>query len=144
MGPRKCQVCDEAQSKYKCPTCLIPYCSVVCFKKHKEVPCVKPESSSEAKLTSSSEIRDALKDKELQKLIYSIDCSADAENVSVIMSALLNIEDANLSLTINELNKAMEVEAFRIFYQPLVHNNEQLYLDEDIARTLISYQRSSS
>ncbi|KAI7983277.1 Zinc finger HIT domain-containing protein 3 [Camellia lanceoleosa] len=125
MGPRKCQVCDEAQSKYKCPTCLIPYCSVVCFKKHKEVPCVKPESSSEAKLTSpsgpilhversyhvdepsvvlqqlqlesiasSSEIRDALKDKELQKLIYSIDCSADAEN---------------------ELNKAMEVEAFRIF-----------------------------
>ncbi|CAL5424999.1 unnamed protein product [Camellia sinensis] len=150
MGPRKCQVCDEAQSKYKCPTCLIPYCSVVCFKKHKEVPCVKPESSSEAKLSpilhversyhvdepsvvlqqlqlesiaSSSEIRDALKDKELQKLIYSIDCSADAEN---------------------ELNKAMEVDAFRIFYQPLVHNNEQLYLDEDIARTLISYQRSSS
>ncbi|CAL5353548.1 hypothetical protein CsSME_00041590 [Camellia sinensis var. sinensis] len=121
MGPRKCQVCDEAQSKYKCPTCLIPYCSVVCFKKHKEVPCVKPESSSEAKLSpilhversyhvdepsvvlqqlqlesiaSSSEIRDALKDKELQKLIYSIDCSADAEN---------------------ELNKAMEVEAFRMF-----------------------------
>ncbi|CAL5427271.1 unnamed protein product [Camellia sinensis] len=154
MGPRKCQVCEEAQSKYKCPTCLIPYCSVVCFKKHKEVPCVKPESSSEAKLSpilhversyhvdepsvvlqrlqlesiaSSSEIRDALKDKELQKLIYSIDCSADAEN---------------------ELNKAMEVEAFRLFsdkfYQPLVHNNELLYLDEDIARTLIAYQRSSS
>ncbi|THG16415.1 hypothetical protein TEA_005858 [Camellia sinensis var. sinensis] len=143
MGPRKCQVCDEAQSKYKCPTCLIPYCSVVCFKKHKEVPCVKPESSSEAKLSEYSvtlelfealkgfpmiivvkgacayvnarlahethtaefcgydtcEIRDALKDKELQKLIYSIDCSADAEN---------------------ELNKAMEVEAFRMFSDKLL------------------------
>lgn len=45
-------------------------------------------------IASSGEIRDALKDKELQKLIYSIDFSADAEN---------------------ELNKAMEVEAFRIF-----------------------------
>ncbi|XP_057479812.1 uncharacterized protein LOC130767073 [Actinidia eriantha] len=123
MGPRKCQVCDEAQSKYKCPACLIPYCSLICYKKHKEVPCVKPESSSEPKLTSgpasnverpnlvdepsellqqwqlesiasSSEIRDALKDEELQKLIRNIDCSPDAEN---------------------EINKAMEVEVFRIF-----------------------------
>lgn len=26
MGPlpRKCHVCNEAQSKYKCPTCLAP------------------------------------------------------------------------------------------------------------------------
>ncbi|XAR61007.1 hypothetical protein NMG60_11034578 [Bertholletia excelsa] len=123
MGPRKCRVCDEAQSKYKCPTCLVPYCSLVCFKKHKEIPCVKPESSSEARWTadpvahierpyyvdepsealqqhqlesiaSSSEIRDALKDEELQKLVYNIDCSPDAEN---------------------ELNKAMENEVFRLF-----------------------------
>ncbi|XP_059626133.1 uncharacterized protein LOC132269109 [Cornus florida] len=123
MGPKKCQVCDEATSKYKCPTCLIHYCSVVCFKKHKEIPCVKPISPSEAKLTSasvshverpyhvdepsevlqqmqlesiasSSEIRDALKDEELQKLIYNIDCSPDAEN---------------------ELDRAMQVDVFRKF-----------------------------
>ncbi|KAA8543451.1 hypothetical protein F0562_021054 [Nyssa sinensis] len=123
MGPRKCQVCDEAQSKYKCPTCLIPYCSLICFKKHKEIPCVKLASSSEAKLTSgsvshverpyhvdepsevlqqlqfesiasSSEIRDALKDEELQKLIQNIDGSPDAGS---------------------ELDKAMELEVFRIF-----------------------------
>ncbi|KAG5514693.1 hypothetical protein RHGRI_035924 [Rhododendron griersonianum] len=125
MGPRKkCGVCDEAESKYKCPNCLIPYCSLVCFKKHKEVPCVKPESSAaEVKLTSgvvvhaerpyhvdepgevlqqlqlqsiasSSEIRDALKDEELQKLICNIDCSPDA---------------------VNEIDKAMELDIFRIF-----------------------------
>ncbi|KAI8523163.1 hypothetical protein RHMOL_Rhmol13G0052300 [Rhododendron molle] len=139
MGPRKkCGVCDEAESKYKCPNCLIPYCSLVCFKKHKEVPCVKPESSAnqtkpnqsepessaaEVKLTSgvvvhaerpyhvdetgevlqqlqlqsiasSSEICDALKDEELQKLICNIDCSPDA---------------------MNEIDKAMELDVFRIF-----------------------------
>ncbi|XP_057483232.1 uncharacterized protein LOC130769992 [Actinidia eriantha] len=123
MRPRKCKVCDEAQSKYKCPSCLIPYCSLACFKKHEEVPCVKTESSSQTKLTSGlvsnierpylvdesnevlqqlqlesivscSEIRDALKDEELQKLIHDIDCSQDAEN---------------------ELNKAMKVEVFHIF-----------------------------
>ncbi|XP_058197675.1 uncharacterized protein LOC131313403 isoform X2 [Rhododendron vialii] len=123
MGPRKkCGVCDEAESKYKCPNCLVPYCSLVCFKKHKEVPCVKPESSAaEVKLSvvvhaerpyhvdepgevlqqlqlqsiaSSSEIRDALKDEELQKLICNIDSSPDA---------------------VNEIDKAMELDVFRIF-----------------------------
>uniref|UniRef100_F6HZV5 HIT-type domain-containing protein n=1 Tax=Vitis vinifera TaxID=29760 RepID=F6HZV5_VITVI len=41
MSRRECKVCNEAASKYKCPSCLIPYCSLVCFKKHKEIPCVK-------------------------------------------------------------------------------------------------------
>ncbi|XP_020114440.1 zinc finger HIT domain-containing protein 3 isoform X2 [Ananas comosus] len=37
MGLRKCEVCKEVESKYKCPTCLTPYCSVGCFKKHKDL-----------------------------------------------------------------------------------------------------------
>jgi len=24
MGSKKCEVCKEAQSKYKCPSCLVP------------------------------------------------------------------------------------------------------------------------
>ncbi|PRQ25607.1 putative transcription factor interactor and regulator Znf-B family [Rosa chinensis] len=133
MGPRLCQVCNEAQSKYKCPSCRAPYCSVPCFKKHKETPCVLPEEKPESAsvlpvpseekptaapesvverpitvteasavlerqqleaIASSSEICDALKDESLQRLIESIDCSPDAEN---------------------ELDKAMDVEMFRIF-----------------------------
>ncbi|KAK4582673.1 hypothetical protein RGQ29_025748 [Quercus rubra] len=122
MGPRKCEVCNEALSKYKCPSCLVPYCSLVCFKKHKEIPCAKPVSSEEKStpvpeslverpltaeqpgdvlqklqleaIASSSEIRDALKDGNLQKLIYNIDGSPDAEN---------------------ELDKAMGAEVFRTF-----------------------------
>ncbi|CAM8971225.1 unnamed protein product [Rhodiola kirilowii] len=42
MAPRHCQVCNTAPSKYKCPACIIPYCSLDCFKKHKEIPCAKP------------------------------------------------------------------------------------------------------
>ncbi|KAE7997937.1 hypothetical protein FH972_002523 [Carpinus fangiana] len=122
MGPRLCEVCKEAQSKYKCPSCLTPYCSLVCFKKHKEIPCVKPVSSEEKPnlvpesnvetplnveepgdvlqklqleaIASSSEICDALKDENLQKIIGNIDSSPDAQN---------------------ELEKAMGVEVFRIF-----------------------------
>ncbi|KAK7393319.1 hypothetical protein VNO78_21871 [Psophocarpus tetragonolobus] len=122
MGPRQCQVCNQAPSKYKCPSCHLPYCSLLCFKKHKELPCVKPQPS-EAKSTavsesivekplavdqpsemlqksqldaiaSSSEIRDALSNKALQELICRIDCSSNKEN---------------------ELDKAMAEEAFRLF-----------------------------
>ena len=35
-----CSVCSELTNKYKCPICSSPYCSLVCFKKHKEIPCV--------------------------------------------------------------------------------------------------------
>ncbi|XP_022157884.1 zinc finger HIT domain-containing protein 3 isoform X1 [Momordica charantia] len=122
MGPRQCQVCNEAPSKYKCPLCLAPYCSLVCFKKHKEVPCVKPVSAGDQStapngslvdrpicvedqsevleksqleaIASSSEIRNTLNDESLQKLICAIGSSPDPET---------------------ELDRAMEDEAFRIF-----------------------------
>ncbi|KAL9318255.1 hypothetical protein ACSQ67_014772 [Phaseolus vulgaris] len=106
MGPRQCKVCNEAPSKYKCPSCYIPYCSLGCFKKHKELPCVKPqplletittavseshvvvEETSEVlqkfqleAIASSSEIRDSLNDKALQELICRIDSSSNAEDV---------------------------------------------------------------
>uniref|UniRef100_A0A6V7QS49 Zinc finger HIT domain-containing protein 3 n=1 Tax=Ananas comosus var. bracteatus TaxID=296719 RepID=A0A6V7QS49_ANACO len=132
MGLRKCEVCKEVESKYKCPTCLTPYCSVGCFKKHKEDLCqnslpapeeerkvAHPAKSLEVEersrlvskeqlqsleipvdpsrpleveepswvvnkeqlksLAESSEIRDALKDDELRKLIIRIDSSKEPE-----------------------------------------------------------------
>lgn len=36
-----CCVCNELTNKYKCPKCSSPYCSLICFKKHKEIPCEK-------------------------------------------------------------------------------------------------------
>ncbi|RPA97351.1 hypothetical protein L873DRAFT_1836413 [Choiromyces venosus 120613-1] len=30
-----CGICEEAESKYKCPTCKVPYCSLACYKPHK-------------------------------------------------------------------------------------------------------------
>ncbi|CAH2048663.1 unnamed protein product, partial [Iphiclides podalirius] len=36
-----CTHCDN-NYKYKCPTCRQPYCSVACYKIHKENPCAAP------------------------------------------------------------------------------------------------------
>ncbi|KAL8224998.1 hypothetical protein R6Q57_017555 [Mikania cordata] len=126
---KECKVCEKTESRYKCPVCLIPYCSLVCFKKHKEIQCVKPvpaldndtsttittvdvdrpfyvdaadevlQRSQLECIASNTEIIDALKDKELQKLIHKIDSSADSES---------------------ELDKAMEDEAFRLFTEKIL------------------------
>ncbi|KAE8679660.1 HIT-type Zinc finger family protein [Hibiscus syriacus] len=162
-GPsRQYEVCNKAQSKYKFPSCLVPYCSLPCFKTHKETPSVKPKSTQEKSgtsslnsgsvndavtitvksestvdamtpnvkpelsegrasgnpgfqverklevddpsevlqimqmqaIASSNEVREALKDEHLQKLISNIDSSPEA---------------------LNELDKAMGVDVFRIF-----------------------------
>ncbi|KAI8149474.1 hypothetical protein BJV82DRAFT_588193 [Fennellomyces sp. T-0311] len=34
-----CAICSDQESKYKCPTCKAPYCSIACFKNHKLEPC---------------------------------------------------------------------------------------------------------
>ncbi|CAN8103613.1 unnamed protein product [Discula destructiva] len=31
-----CGICEKVEAKYKCPRCQIPYCSVACFRPHKE------------------------------------------------------------------------------------------------------------
>ncbi|KAI9593814.1 hypothetical protein BDF19DRAFT_424143 [Syncephalis fuscata] len=43
---KSCQVCKQAEAKYKCPTCYLPFCSVTCSRKHKEIPCQPPVSES--------------------------------------------------------------------------------------------------
>ncbi|KAF8097784.1 hypothetical protein N665_0281s0046 [Sinapis alba] len=158
MCPRAaptCEICENVVSKYKCPSCLVPYCSLGCFKKHKETPCAKPsapeeKSASPAKevsvetkdvvvktehkasasstakevpvarrpitveeekyvvektqleaIASSSEIREALKDEALQKLISSIDSSSNP---------------------LLELDEAMGVEAFRLLTEKILSN----------------------
>ncbi|KAF8199991.1 hypothetical protein K438DRAFT_1671933 [Mycena galopus ATCC 62051] len=60
MAPKnrriKCQICDLNESKYTCSGCATVYCSVPCYKKHKEVPCtvVKPEESNRTEDTDNT------------------------------------------------------------------------------------------
>ncbi|XP_042971589.1 uncharacterized protein LOC122303732 isoform X9 [Carya illinoinensis] len=104
MGPRQCRVCKEAQSKYKCPSCLAPYFFFLIFLVSVVLWSVSRSTKKSHVLSryllkaSSGEIRDALKDENLQKIIRNIDCSPDAEN---------------------ELEKAMGVEAFCMFTDKL-------------------------
>ncbi|KID77744.1 Zinc finger, HIT-type, partial [Metarhizium brunneum ARSEF 3297] len=48
-GVTICGVCEKAASKYKCPRCYLPYCSVACNKIHKENHPPDPEPQLIAK-----------------------------------------------------------------------------------------------
>lgn len=36
LGEKKCEVCIDKKSKYRCQGCNFVYCGVACFKKHKD------------------------------------------------------------------------------------------------------------
>ncbi|KAI8061854.1 uncharacterized protein B0P05DRAFT_599502 [Gilbertella persicaria] len=46
-----CQICEKQEAKYKCPKCRAPYCSLVCFKTHKEIPCKAPSTNTTEPIT---------------------------------------------------------------------------------------------
>ncbi|KAK7791851.1 hypothetical protein R5R35_011053 [Gryllus longicercus] len=41
----QCSICGQGLSKYKCPTCCLPYCSLSCWKNHKSKECVPPATN---------------------------------------------------------------------------------------------------
>ncbi|KAL0957076.1 hypothetical protein HGRIS_003173 [Hohenbuehelia grisea] len=52
----KCQICNETDSKYTCSTCFIVYCSVPCYRNHKETTCAPASSAGTSQSTSASAI----------------------------------------------------------------------------------------
>lgn len=42
MSRPKCLICRKMESKYNCPTCNIPYCSLDCYRARQHVNCSQP------------------------------------------------------------------------------------------------------
>ena len=40
----ECTICEQASAKYRCPQWFITYCSLPCFKLHKDTTCKSPET----------------------------------------------------------------------------------------------------
>lgn len=50
----KCSVCNEGEAKYRCPACRTRYCSLQCFKHHKEAAECAPADASRAAPASAA------------------------------------------------------------------------------------------
>mmetsp|Transcript_30928 Transcript_30928/g.98746 ORF Transcript_30928/g.98746 Transcript_30928/m.98746 type:complete len:138 (-) Transcript_30928:880-1293(-) len=121
----KCGVCSGAESKYKCPVCRLPYCSVTCFKKHKETPCSTPDPQpgSGSQASPGQPRRDFEEDDEdddgvrlrrhhLEKLAFdpSVRASIKDERLQKILLEIDSAEGAE-----EALDKAMLTPEFKEF-----------------------------
>ncbi|CAI9107489.1 OLC1v1006849C1 [Oldenlandia corymbosa var. corymbosa] len=132
MGPKTCKVCDKVLSKYKCPACLTPYCSLPCFKKHKETPCAKPVSVSQKDDSSPApaiihldkpyyvdEPSEVLQHSQLESIASSSeirDLLKDEKLQTLISSMVTSAEPEK------ELSKAMQMDDFRIFSEKVLQS----------------------
>ncbi|CAH0398278.1 unnamed protein product [Chilo suppressalis] len=82
-----CIQCNEP-SKYKCPICRKPYCSVVCCKLHRSNPCIAPptpnvESPTEPSREYEFPTDDTVPVERLELLRQSVDVNKCLENPHV-------------------------------------------------------------
>ncbi|KAI3960047.1 hypothetical protein MKW98_016771 [Papaver atlanticum] len=131
-GTRNCEVCKDAISKYKCPSCLAPYCSLTCYKKHKETPCSK-QVTSNAETPSSNqkpcptlllkrslEVEEpdlVLPETKLQSIVLCNEIR-DALKDEKLRQLIYSIDSATNSE--NELENAMKMEDFRILSEKIL------------------------
>uniref|UniRef100_M8BI94 Uncharacterized protein n=1 Tax=Aegilops tauschii TaxID=37682 RepID=M8BI94_AEGTA len=123
MGGGSCDVCKEAPSKYKCPTCRTPYCSVICFKKHKVEFCQKIVPQEETNKPSLQEevrtdypnIKDQLPslsknpdEDQLPSLAADTTCPAQSPN-TVCPTKALEVEDPSWLVDRNRLRSLVEL-----------------------------------
>ncbi|XP_064438352.1 zinc finger HIT domain-containing protein 3 isoform X2 [Mirounga angustirostris] len=111
-----CVICLE-KPKYRCPACRVPYCSVTCFRKHKE-QCNPETRSTEKKVRSavtaktikpaenkgeSAALRSLLLNPHLRQLMVSLD---QGDNKAKLMRACMQeplfVEFADCCLRIVE------------------------------------------
>lgn len=87
----QCEICQKSSPKYKCPMCIIKYCSVICYKSHKEKgPCIKPavqveeskeiDNAEETELNWEYETEDTVKAEKLLLLGRDYDIRKSLEN----------------------------------------------------------------
>ncbi|KAG8078377.1 hypothetical protein GUJ93_ZPchr0007g4866 [Zizania palustris] len=103
MGGGSCEVCKEAPHKYKCPACLTPYCSVACFKNHKDNSCQRTTPLEEVSKPSLQE--------EVTRSCGSLEDGTNCPNDKDQLPSLLpDTTCPTQSLNTMHSTKALEVE----------------------------------
>ncbi|CAH1963217.1 unnamed protein product [Acanthoscelides obtectus] len=104
---KTCEVCQK-EGRYKCPTCLIFYCSVTCCRKHRENKCevlksdLKEDDKNEL-IVKKRKLESTETDTVLKEKLELIKTSEDVKKL------LANGHLRNLLVTIDKSENAEEV-----------------------------------
>ena len=81
----KCTICDLENSKYKCPKCEVPYCSIPCFRKHRPdtgYQCKKPkEFKYDFTKLNDPELQEMLTNEHVQTYVKAISTSDNPNDI---------------------------------------------------------------
>lgn len=112
---RICEVCNKKPPRYRCPKCLIRYCSLDCFKSHQASLCrgmqsseIKLSANTSNKLITKSKVTDneeSLEDDKVpEDMLHKLDDSAAVREMLSnrhlvdILRHLDSTEDANSAI----------------------------------------------
>ncbi|XP_028400916.1 zinc finger HIT domain-containing protein 3-like [Dendronephthya gigantea] len=119
---KKCNVCNLTESKYRCPKCRILYCSVTCYKTHKDNSCEEFKQPEETILRNttingSSLITKEVEPGELTDEELDVEDKVSQEKLSLLENSqkikdmLLNKHLQRVLKTIDEKDSEQELEA---------------------------------
>ncbi|XP_065054711.1 zinc finger HIT domain-containing protein 3-like [Rhopilema esculentum] len=144
----KCEICCSADSRYRCPSCKILYCSLGCYKNHKATQCGnnhnEPEDNNEETTSNESAIAERLVNTSKSKKDLVQDDNEDMVppekllllgNSKELLDELRNEHLRNMLLSIDasanpgqQLEQAMQIPLFAEFadvcLKALKGNNE--------------------
>lgn len=87
-----CAVCLE-KPKYRCPTCRVPYCSVTCFRKHRE-QCNPETRPAEKKIRSGVTAKTPVENKDDDDDAIADFLNSDEEEDRVALQNLKNLGES--------------------------------------------------
>ena len=132
-----CQICSKSESKYKCPTCKIAYCSLACYKseahKHEETkssepPAIEPPNSSSSSSEPMTKFDKYIQDDQIKYLLKQPALQFH------LLSILTILQDG----FINNLNQEQKLEVMNLKLNDLrkggVEQNE--LVEEFVQRVL--------
>ncbi|XP_065890229.1 zinc finger HIT domain-containing protein 3-like [Dysidea avara] len=140
MKMANCEICKESLSKYKCPVCLVKYCSATCYKEHKASEhCAKQEEQScskEAVATPPKQSEKLIVDEESDQL--SEDVLNRLKHSEKMLEMLQNKELRDVIKEIdghtrppNQLKIAMQFPVFKEFADQCLAICNQSTMDHD-------------
>lgn len=123
----KCEICSEEISKYKCPKCLIKYCSVACYKTHssdpetcklhrkRNVPEIEPTKSAENRTGNENAFEEIemTEDQILPAQLQNLESSSEMKNILANRHLREMLVQVNNSTQIGQdIEKAMQEPIF--------------------------------
>jgi len=103
---KKCGVCSENVAKYKCPQCLLPYCSVSCCRIHKETPCTKEDGNPPLAASQSGAFLELQERGSDETEVCAVIRSSKLRTLATSPSLRRLLEDSRLRVLLTEIASA--------------------------------------